>query len=171
MKTIVKVARKTLELTPLFALVILFIFSSFVIPDVAKYTFLRMQIHGVEYSAKANSYYDSTNQYVEDWGDGRREKYNKLNDKIEEFIGTSTIAKACNDYGILETKLVRNTILLVLGSMWILSIFWMVVTAKAEYKYLKRRYLKRKRQGEDQLQASDQEFVGFYRMMKDGSIN
>lgn len=144
MKTLLNIVRKTVELTPVFALLIIFMLSSIILPPAIKYARLRWQIHNVENEAVVNGHWISGSRWMEDWGGGRSEKYKSLNDKLDELIGTSKVAELCDKYGTPGFSPVRDIPLIIMGIMWILSASWIACTAWAEYEYRRRMYLKRK---------------------------
>lgn len=173
--TIAKVARKVLDLIPLFAVIIVFLMTTIILPPAIQYTAIRGQMSWHEFWAKANSYVNSSGECLEDWGDGRKEKYDELDKQIDELVETSVVAKLCNDYGSIGfsvKELVRDAILLILGGMWLLSIVWLAATADAEINYRKRMYLKKKKKCEQaQMQSSNREYRCLTRMMRSGSRN
>lgn len=163
MKTLKAIIRKFVEMAPVVALIIAFALSSAVLPTAIKYTSLRLQIHRVEAKAAAEGYYISATQKVEDWGDGRREKYNNLTNQIEKMISTSKVAELCNEYGAPSTKNVRDIVLLAIGAMWLLSGISLMCSAYAEFKYWKRMLPKRQQQKYEKIRERVYEQFGYYR--------
>lgn len=152
MKTIGKVLRKLIELTPLFAVLIVFIMTTIVLKPVSQYATIRGQMHWHEFWANANGYTPQSGERVEDWGDGRKEKYNMLEKEIEELVRTSKIAELCNKYGSKGLSPKRDIPLLAIGTMWILSLVWIVIAIYAKIMhvsmYVSMKYNKKKQEAE-----------------------
>lgn len=157
MKNIGKVLRKLVELTPVFAVVIVFGISSLLLPPAVRYTYLMLRIDRVETEAKVNSYPISTGERVEDWGDGRKEKHESLNAQLDELVCTSKVAKYCSDNGTPGYTPKRDIPLLIMGVMRILSILWIVTSIIAEIRHKVRTYNKRKQVAEEELKKSIEE--------------
>lgn len=157
MKNIGKVLRKLVELTPVFAVVIVFGISSLLLPPAVRYTYLMLRIDRVETEAKANSYPISTGERVEDWGDGRKEKHESLNAQLDELVCTSKVAKYCSDNGTPGYTPKRDIPLLIMGVMWILSILCMITIIIAKVRLEMRRYNEKKQAEEEKREERREE--------------
>ncbi len=135
MKTFKTIVRKFVNLAPVIALITAFLLSSAILPTVIEYTVLRMQIHNVENEARRAGYYINGIQKVENWGEGRSEKYDNLTKRITKLISTSKVAELCNEYGAPDTKFARDITLFAIGMMWLLSAISLGFSAYAEIKY------------------------------------